>query len=134
LAHLLDATVELINKARLLEKKGKHDDAAFLLGTALHYMHDSYTPSHATRNEAGEITRFQEYNAQSPTLHGNADVLNQNDPDFKAHVDRSVKLLEVYANSQLTGEALRNHLKDNFYQISDGAQAGKTEGGYAPRK
>lgn len=62
------------------------------------------------------------------------EIPDQNDPDFKAQVDRSVKLLEVYTNSQLTGEALKNHLKENFYKTAEGVEPGGTHDDYAPRK
>ena len=71
---------------------------------------------------------------KSPTLHGDADVLNQHDEDFKAHVTRSVSLLRVYVNDKLAEATLTKHLRESFYPISKDAEVGGTANDYAPRK
>jgi len=130
---LVEQTALLIEQARDHNKRNECDKAAFALGKALHYLQDSWTPSHVARNRAGQITRFQDYLAQSPTLHAEADALNQYDAAFGPHVDRSVALIKVFLNDKIAGERLKTHLQENFYQMSKAATAGGTEGAYKPR-
>ena len=48
-------------------------ECGFLLGKMLHYLQDSFTPSHAKRAASGVIEKLYQYNIQSPKLHTKGD-------------------------------------------------------------
>jgi RHS repeat-associated protein len=132
-SELVKGSAMLIEDARDMEDKRQFDRAAFALGMALHYLQDSYTLGHASRNEKGEITRFQDYNKQSPHLHAEEDEVSLYSQTFWSQVMRSVELIQVFQNRTIKGEELRTYLRDHFYPLARNAQAGDSETRFEPR-
>ena len=130
---LVTQTAKLIEQARKFEEDCDCYKAGFALGTILHFLQDSYTLSHASRESLGRITMFQAFLLQSPTLHAREDVLKQHGDAFRLQVERSRQLLEVFETPDLTGDALINFLREEFYKLAPGAEVGETETWYAPR-
>jgi RHS repeat-associated protein len=76
-------TQKRIDRYKELIKKGKNDEAYFELGQALHYLTDSWTPSHAVRDgKTGEIEMFQDYNKQDLNKHKESDNLYDTSPEL----------------------------------------------------
>jgi hypothetical protein len=77
--------------------KGNYYDAGFELGKTLHYLQDTYTPSHAERDPTtGQITAFYDYNVQSPTRHGEADKPGLDSAVFNTAVRHSQSLIGIF--------------------------------------
>ena len=131
---LVDGSARLIELARNMDDARQFDRAAFYLGMALHYLQDSFTPGHASRNEKGEITRFQDYNKQSPHLHAEEDEVGLFSQTFWSQVMRSVELIRVFQDRPLKDDQLRTYLRDHFYPLADGAQSGDSEEQFKPRQ
>ena len=131
---LIEGSAGLIGSARSKEQTGDYDRAAFELGMALHYLQDSYTLGHASRNEKGEITRFQDYNKQSPHLHAEKDEVTLYSRAFWNQVMRSVELIRVFQDRGLKDDQLRTYLREHFYALADEAQSGDSEDQFRPRQ
>ena len=102
------------------------------LGQIIHLITDSYTPSHAKRNDAGEITRFQDYGAQDSEKHKVADKLKKNFPQlFKKAILASQKYVTALSENW-TERELKELLRTEVFNLANDAQAGETEPEYAP--
>ena len=78
---------------------GNYYDAGFALGKALHYLQDTYTPSHAQRDaKTGQITAFFDYCAQSPKLHAIEDKPRFGGPVYNVAVQQSQDLINIFIN------------------------------------
>ncbi len=78
---------------------GNYYDAGFALGKALHYLQDTYTPSHAQRDaKTGQITAFFDYCAQSPKLHTVEDKPRFGGPVYNVAVQQSQSLINIFLN------------------------------------
>jgi DNA-directed RNA polymerase subunit H (RpoH/RPB5) len=120
---LVNNTANLIKIYRQSVAAGKYDKAGFALGVALHYLADTYTPAHTVRDENERIKLFQDYKLQSPKLHGDEDSPKTDSPIFKKAVEKSKMLIEVANNPLLKDDALRKHLRENFYTITENTRA-----------
>ncbi len=97
----------LDNMARFTDNvsKGNYYDAGFELGKTLHYLQDTYTPSHVERNAKGQITAFFDYNLQSPTLHAKEDKPEFRGPVYNTAALQSQTLIMMFLKGQTTGIA-----------------------------
>ncbi len=81
--------------------KGNYYDAGFALGKTLHYIQDTYTPSHAERDvKTGQITAFFDYISQSPALHTTEDKPAFGGPVYKTAVQQSQVLILMFLNGK----------------------------------
>ena len=77
--------------------------------------------------------RFQDYKKQGPGFHADADVVRMYEDDAKNLVNRSMDLMKL-ADSGLKGDDLRKQLREKFYPLAPGAEAGGTDKQFEPRK
>lgn len=98
--------------------KGNYYDAGFELGKTLHYLQDTYTPSHTERDAGGRITAFYDYNVQSPALHDKADK-----PELGGHVyNTAAQQSQILIMMFLTGKTSDI---SGFFQLAPKVQIGK---------
>jgi len=131
--NLVKDTARLISKYREAIASCKMPEAGFYLGVALHYFHDSWTKSHASRNATtSEITQFFDYGAQSPRLHADAEALLPKDKEFGELVAKTEALFRLAANRDITGIDLKATIRNKLYPLNDDAKSGGA-GPYEPR-
>jgi hypothetical protein len=107
-------------------KAGRWREAGVAVGRALHYLQDTYTPSHAYRDpETGTIIEFFDYAKQSPYLHALADRPEVGGAVFNNAVEQSTALLKLFLSGNDEGV-------EGFFAIDDDAFTGRP-GEYAPR-
>jgi hypothetical protein len=98
-AEIINGSLSCMNGFSDCASVGNYYDAGFELGKALHYLQDTYTPSHAQRDaKTGQITAFFDYVAQSPTLHAAEDKPRLGGPVYKIAVQQSQTLINIFLN------------------------------------
>ncbi len=113
----------------------------FAIGEVLHTIQDLYTPSHTYRDRKGQISRFQDYTAQSPVYHAEKDVLDLTNPKdqalFEELVRRTKRYLELLKQARagdMTQEAFNRNMRARYLStVPEGATMGGTEPQFAPR-
>jgi len=101
--------------------------AGFALGKALHYLQDSYTPSHTQRNkQTGLIEAFYDYSRQSPTLHVKDDRATWMSSPYRTSVAKSRDMTRVFFSGNPAG--IRG-----FYDMATNPDSGIPGERYAPR-
>jgi RHS repeat-associated protein len=99
--------------------KGNYYDAGFALGKTLHYLQDTYTPSHAERDiKTGQITAFFDYNPQSPALHATEDKSAFGGPVYNTAVQQSQTLILMFLNGKTADIP-------SFFQLAPRVQIGE---------
>ena len=96
---------------------GKCEEAAFALGKALHYLQDTYSPSHVGRNKLGNIVQFYDYNAQSPGVHGEMENLIGNETLRNFVEAKTIEALGI-AFSGSSSDLMRQQLASSFFSGS----------------
>ena len=114
---------------RVMELYGKYADGndeeqmGHAIGEALHTIQDSYTRSHVIRNEAGQITWFQQYAKQKGSKHKQADEREGNEEQYDQALEATHDLLELILCG--TGEdSIKKLLEDEIMVVAPGAQVG----------
>ena len=129
--NLVNGTTNRMDEFQKRLKNGDFRAAGVALGQALHYLQDTHTPSHVMRNSNGEIKQFQDYTAQSPKLHGDADYLKYGSEQFNNAVEQSTALMNLAVQSKSNWCQLGNCT--SFYSLSNNANAGGTYDEYKRR-
>jgi hypothetical protein len=121
---LREESAKLIEQYQTLLDEGKCEEAAFALGQALHYMQDTYSPSHVIRDANG-IKEFLDYNKQSAGLHAGAEDLVKNPGLRDSVTEKTVELIKIAGPTPgsfpirqapgMSGEALRQQLGNSFF-------------------
>lgn len=131
---LVDQTAELIGTYRtnLYGNEINPEAAGRALGEALHYLQDTWTPSHAERDERGNLKAFYNYAEQGPGWHAGADVVRMWTPEPQKSIAVSADLMRLADSRDVTGDALRQRLREGFYPLAEKVQMGGA-GDYGPR-
>jgi hypothetical protein len=96
---IISGSIENMNKFSEYVKNGNYYDAGFELGKTMHYLQDTYTPSHAQRDaKTGQITALYDYVLQSPTLHAGGDKPKPGSPVYNNALQHSQDLIMMFLN------------------------------------
>ncbi len=98
------------------------------MGKALHYLQDTNTPSHGTRDsETGQITAFYDYAKQSPYLHKLGDKPEIGGSVFNNAVDQTSVMIRLFLAGNAEGIPA-------FFELAPKADIGIAGEDYGPRQ
>jgi RHS repeat-associated protein len=127
---LIEGTRACLAEFRTYASQGNTYDAGFALGTALHYLQDTHTPSHVQRSAVtGLIEAFHDYNQQSPALHSTADKPDwrgSRDPVYSNAVRQTQAMVQLFLGGNAEGVG-------GFFETIPGARFGIPGRSYGPR-
>lgn len=96
---MISGSIENMQKFSVYVNNGNYYDAGFELGKTMHYLQDTYTPSHAQRDaKTGQITDFYDYVLQSPTLHAGQDKPKPGSAVYNTALKNSQDLIMMFLN------------------------------------
>ncbi len=121
---LVDGSMDLIHQYRQELNAHECEKAAFDLGKLLHYLQDSFTPSHALR-ENGGISSFLDYTKQSAGNHAKEDAPLMNSDFFSGALNGTIDLICLLNDPALSDDVIRLQLEQNFYRLNPGVTVGK---------
>ena len=108
---VINWVVGFIKKGVSLLGEGKDFKGGKYIGIAMHIIQDSFAPSHAARNEKMEITRIQDYRAQSHKKHRKlGDFKKGNVEYWNAAVKACRTILELILQNNFDEQQIRNEL------------------------
>jgi RHS repeat-associated protein len=110
-------TVKRITSYQSYLANGDIENAARELGIVMHYLQDTWTPSHTARDESGAITYMYDYTKQSPKLHGLADEPESDSTTMQNAIKSSAELLKLIQQYGNDPEAMERVLREKVYRM-----------------
>jgi hypothetical protein len=124
---LILETFRNFEKFLFLINAGDHYNAGFELGKSLHYLQDSYSPSHTSRSADGQILAFYDYATQSPVHHEEGDYPSRSTAAYLNAAAQTQNMIQLFLN--------RSALPDRiapFYMVAPGIKVGLAGEGLGP--
>ena len=87
-SRIVEQAGEWYDQALDARVRGDEKTAGELVGRLLHMIQDSYSSSHVKRDDQGRIAGFQDYNAQDPGEHAEADSPARGDSKKYADLEK----------------------------------------------
>lgn len=116
--NLIEDTVKRVTAYRKLMEKGDTAKAARELGIVLHYLEDTWTPSHVARGSDGKIKHMYDYTKQSPKLHGEQDTPDLDSSTLRNATNAGVELLGIIQQHGGDPKMLEKQLDEKVYPIN----------------
>jgi RHS repeat-associated protein len=116
--NMVEQSVERAKEYWGLTTEGKNNEAAVKLGTALHYVQDSYSASHMYRDEQGRIQKSYDYNLQSGHLHSHDDNVKADHSTRQAAVGSSAEYLRLVQKYKGDPEGLTKSLQNGIFSTN----------------
>ncbi len=114
---LISDTVDWVISYKKFVKNGETGKAAQELGVVLHYVEDTWTPSHVARDEQGNIKFMFDYTKQSPTLHAEQDMPDHNSATMLNATKAGVDLLKIVQEHGNDPKEMRKQLMEKIYPL-----------------
>jgi RHS repeat-associated protein len=127
---LIENTLSRIQAYNEYVEKGDFRNAGRQLGTMMHYLEDTWTPSHTARDAEERITYMFDYSKQSPKLHGLEDKFSADSSTQSNAIQAAVALLRMIQENGNDLEQMKTILRKEIYPF---AYDKKHPNPYAPR-
>jgi RHS repeat-associated protein len=114
---IVNESVKSIITYKKYVEKGETAKAAQELGIVLHYVEDSWTPSHVARDDEGKIKYMYDYTKQSPKLHAEQDKADHDSATIRNATSAGVELLEIIKEHGDNPKELRKQLMEKIYPL-----------------
>ncbi|MDA8099421.1 MAG: hypothetical protein M0042_07340 [Nitrospiraceae bacterium] len=98
-------------------KNGDAGKAARELGIILHYVEDTWTPSHVARDDEGRIKYMFDYTKQSPKLHSEQDEAGHDSVTIRNATAAGTELLKIVNKYGDDPKELRKELMERIYPL-----------------
>jgi hypothetical protein len=114
---LIADTVDRLGAYRKYMENGETGKAAQELGVVLHYVEDTWTPSHVARDNDGKIKYMYDYTEQSPKLHAEQDKPDHDSATIRNATKAGVDLLRIVKEHGNDPKELRKQLMEQIYPL-----------------